>query len=157
MVMIEQVTLIAPPVVGKPMQRHHVGEIVGGDINAPGGPVEEAHIVTAVARQEHVPDMRVAVEERHVAVCVVARVQTMPFLDQPLIDSATLGGQPVTDAIGKAGEFFRELSNLRIVRFEPSADRRTRVVPQRGVKPRPRRDDRLALRPRSAASANTSA
>jgi hypothetical protein len=29
---------------------------------------------------------------------------------------------------------FRELSNLRIVRFEPSADRRaeTRVVPQRG-------------------------
>ena len=74
----------------------------------------------------------------------------MPFLDQPLIDSATLDGQPVADAIGKAGEFFRESSNLRIVRFEPSADRRTetRVVPQRGVKPGPRRDDRLALRPR---------
>jgi hypothetical protein len=32
------------------MQRHHVGEIAGGDIDAPARPVEEAHIVTAVAR-----------------------------------------------------------------------------------------------------------
>jgi hypothetical protein len=35
------------------MQSHHVGEIAGGDVDAPGGPVEKAHIVTAVARQEH--------------------------------------------------------------------------------------------------------
>jgi hypothetical protein len=81
----------------------------------------------------------------------------MPFLDQPLIDSATLDGQPVADAIGKAGEFFRESSNLRIVRFEPSADRRTetRVVPQRETGPAPRRSPRSAAA--SSASANTSA
>ena len=51
---------------------------------------------------------------------MVALVETGAHLDQSLEEVAALRRQAVTDAIGKAREFCRELSELRIVSRKPS-------------------------------------
>ena len=61
MVMIEQMPLDATPLIGIPVQRHHVGEITRAYTDAPGIPVEDARIFTSVfSRQKDVQDVGIA-------------------------------------------------------------------------------------------------
>ena len=49
------------PAIGISADRPHVGEIFRREAEPPRVPVEQAEVATAVARQEAIPDMRVAV------------------------------------------------------------------------------------------------
>src|SRR5215471_5804388 len=104
------------------MQRHHVGKVVRADVDAPAIPVKDSNIVARLW-QEDVPDMRVAVEDRQIAMRMVALVQTGPGLDQSLEQLAPLGRQAVADAIDEAREFCREALERLVVGGEPSPDR----------------------------------
>ena len=57
MVTIEQMPLEPAAMIGKPVERHHIGEVVGRHINAPGIPIEDSDIIAAARlRQKNVPD-----------------------------------------------------------------------------------------------------
>src|SRR6266852_5676046 len=61
------------PALRIPMHRHHVGEIVGADVDAPAIPVEESDLVAVrVSRVKGVPGVGVAVDDREVAVRSIA-------------------------------------------------------------------------------------
>jgi hypothetical protein len=92
--------------------------------------------------------MRIAVQDRHVAMAAVARTEARAFGNQPLVRLAPLGRKPVAHAVGEAGEFARECGELRLARVLPGADRgaEARIVPQRGMEARLRLDDALTVR-----------
>jgi hypothetical protein len=112
-VTIEQRALGAAPAIGIPMHRHHVGEIVGGDVDAPGIPIEQPQILAAVGtRQKDVPDMGVALHDREIAMGMVAAVQARSRLDQLLIKIAPLARQALAHAIGEADKLLCESFEL---------------------------------------------
>ena len=103
-----------------------------------------SHVVGgACLGEEGVPDVGIALNDRGIAMRMVALVQTGPGVDQSLEEVAALGRQAVTDAIGKAREFRRELSELRIVGRKPSPNRyaEARIIPPLRMKARPRTYD----------------
>jgi hypothetical protein len=46
------------------VQRHHIGEIVSRDVDAPRIPIKQPQIVAAGLRQKYVPDMRITLNDR---------------------------------------------------------------------------------------------
>src|SRR5215469_14367111 len=140
-------SLVAAPVIGEPVQCHHIGEIAGANTDPPAIPVEKTYIITARLWQEDVPHMRVAVKDGHIAVRVVALIQTMSALDQALVDVPALRRQAVADTIGEPLKLLRENLDLRVVRLQPATDRdaKARIVPPLGMKARPRGYDPLSL------------
>jgi hypothetical protein len=55
-------------VIGVPVKRHHVREIVGAHIDASAIPIEDSDIVVAPGpRPKNVPDVRTAVDDRDIA------------------------------------------------------------------------------------------
>src|SRR5215510_15395394 len=113
MVVIQQGPLECSAQIRIPVQCHHVGKIVSADVDAPGIPIKDSNIIAGASLwQEYVPDVGVAVEDRHIAMGMIALVQTRAGVDQPLEQLAPLGRQAVTDTIDKAGEFRRELLEM---------------------------------------------
>jgi hypothetical protein len=47
MVMVEQERLVAASVIGVPVERHHIGEIVRAHVGAPAIPIEDSDVVAA--------------------------------------------------------------------------------------------------------------
>ena len=66
--------------------------------------------------------MGVVLNDRHIAMQLVAEVQPGSSIDQPLVEIAALGRQAVTDPVGKLRNFFGENLELPIVGREPSSD-----------------------------------
>src|SRR5262245_40319132 len=90
-IMIEQVPLMAAPKIREPMERHHVSEIVSTYVDTPGIPIQQAKVATAcVVWHEDIPDVRIAVHDRHIAMRVIALVQMGTGVDQALIKIAPL-------------------------------------------------------------------
>jgi hypothetical protein len=58
------------------VDRHHVDEIIRPDADAPAVPIEEPDIVASVARENAVPNMRVALHNRMMGMRSAAREQT---------------------------------------------------------------------------------
>src|SRR5690349_11928 len=100
--MIEQGSLHPAPAVGIPVRCHHIGEIVRRHSNAPGIPIEEPDVIgSAIARQEVVPDMSVAVNERKMATRVIAREETGSRVKKLLVQIAPFTWQAVAETVGK--------------------------------------------------------
>src|SRR4029079_11626472 len=121
-----------------------------GRADAPGVPIEDAYIIAAVARQEAVPDMRIAVDEREMAVRVVALRQARRRLEETLIEITAFGRQPVAKLIAKEAELVPSVGDVLrgLVLGGPYSDRfaEPRVVPPGRVEARIGLQDALALR-----------
>ena len=90
MVMIEQWSLRPMPAVGIPVQGHHVGEVARRRADAPAIPIDQPDVVSAIPRQESVPDVGVAVCDREIAMRVVACEETGRRVEKSLIEIAPL-------------------------------------------------------------------
>jgi len=68
--------------------------------------------------------MRIALNDRDIAMRMVASEQTRRCLKQPFVKVAPLAWQAVADVIGEARELFRKLLQLPVhgIDVEPSAD-----------------------------------
>jgi len=64
------------------VDRHHIRKIFGRGAEAPAIPIEKPHVASTVTRQEAVPHMRVAVNDRHAVSAVGARHQTPRAIEQ---------------------------------------------------------------------------
>ena len=78
------------------MRRHHVRKIVRRHSDAPGIPIEDPDVVGAIARQEIVPDMSVAVNQRKMAMRMVAREETGTRVEKPFVQITPFMWQAVT-------------------------------------------------------------
>jgi hypothetical protein len=87
-------------------------EIAGANTDPPAIPVEETYVITARLWQEDVPHMRIAVKDGHIAVRVVALIQTVSAVDQALVDVPALRRQAVADTIGEPLKFLRSREPL---------------------------------------------
>jgi hypothetical protein len=67
--------------------------------------------------------MRIALNDRDIAMRMVANEQTRRCVKQPFVKVAPLAWQPVADAIGESCEQFRESLQLPVhgIGVEPSA------------------------------------
>lgn len=93
------------------MHRHHVREFRGPGINAPVLPIEEQNVtVLGVPRQKTIPDVRVAVNDRQVAVRKIALEQMEPPLEKSLVKLTPLRGHQLTVTVGETSELFGETS-----------------------------------------------
>ena len=89
MVAIEQRPLPAAPQVGIPVHCHHIGKVARRDADAPGVPIEKPDVAALfVLGHEDVPDMRVAVDERDVAMGMVAREQARRRVEHAPVEMA---------------------------------------------------------------------
>src|SRR5262249_42581975 len=112
-VVVQQRPFHSAPSVWIPMHRHHVREVVRSEIKAPAIPIEEADLaVPAIARQETIPYMRIALHYRDIAMGMVASEQTRRSVKQSFVKVAPLAWEAVADAIGEAGEPVRESRRL---------------------------------------------
>ena len=147
--MIEQRPLQSAPALGIPVRRHHVGEVVRGHADAPDIPIEKPHVRAAVARQEVVPDVGVAVDDCDIAARVDARKQTGCRLDESLVQIAPFARQtvaePVAEGLEMASEALQHLLRGFGIRPRPDRDTETRIIPPRRMQTRPRVHDALAL------------
>src|SRR3984957_7150403 len=146
---VQEPALHQAATVGIPMNRHHVGQIFGGDAKAPAIPVEQPHIASAVARQETVPHMRVAVNDGHRAPAVGALHKARRAIEQQFVKLPSRWRQAIAEPL-------RELCDLALEPLKklmdglgvtPASDRlaEARVVPPMRMEPRPGAKDNLAL------------
>src|SRR5258708_19978243 len=82
MVEVEQRPLENIASIRIPMQRNHISEIVGANVDAPAVPIEKSNVVTTILRQKAIPVVCVSLHESHMMVRVAALVQLRPALDQ---------------------------------------------------------------------------
>src|SRR6185312_17466440 len=96
-----------------------------------------------------VPDMRVAVHDRHMAARLVALAQARRGLDQALEKLAPPARQAVAEAIAEDGKPLGETALVHRdgIVIGPCADRdaETRIVPPGGMEARPSGEDAAAL------------
>ena len=60
---VEQWPLHLAPTVRVPEHRHHVGQIVSRDIDAPAFPIDQSDVLaSAISGQEEIPWVRIAVD-----------------------------------------------------------------------------------------------
>src|SRR5262249_32799946 len=97
--MIEQGSLHPPPAVRIPVRCHHIRDIVSRHSNASGIPIEESDVSGAIPREEIVPDVSVAVNEREMAMRVIAREETGSCSEKSLIQIASFTWQPVAEMV----------------------------------------------------------
>src|SRR6185369_14130748 len=99
--------------------------------------------------QETVPDMSIAVNDGHVAVCLVSRGQARSCREQLIVKRPTLRWQPVADVLGKTLNLLRQqlVRAIDCISAGPGANFRTQpgIVPPRSMKARPRTHNHPAL------------
>jgi hypothetical protein len=131
------------------VDRHHVGEVVGRDTKTPAVPIEETYVGPAVARQETVPDMRVAVNDRHCTPAQGALDEARRPIEQQRIKVPSLSRRAIAEPVLELSDLVRDLSQIVIDRLPvaPIADRgaETRIVPSVRMERRPGAKDGLAL------------
>ena len=152
-VVVQQWPLPFPPEVGVPVNGHHVGEVTRRRADAPAIPIEKAGVVASrVARQEAVPNMRVAVDDCEVVADDRAREQAGRRLHQFLHKFETLSRQAIAHSFGQAPELLGEALRLpvRVLGLEPCANGGAQpgIVPPCRMESCPRAHDALALRHR---------
>ena len=142
---VEQVALQPRAPLGVPVHGDHVGEIVGADPAAPAVPVEHASPAHSAPRQQKIPGVRVAVDDRDV-VALEARGQSRRLVEQPQIEVAALLRKPVAESFAKPGEGLGESAEeLRVRRGADPFDE-PGIVPPGRMQARQCGDDSLALR-----------
>ena len=106
------------------MDRHHVGEVLGCDPEPPAIPVEEPDVAAAVARQEAVPDMRVAMHDRHGAAAVGAPDEARRAVHEQRIEVASFSRQAVAEPFLELGDLALEREQILIDRLgvAPTSD-----------------------------------
>ena len=141
-VVVEQRPFEAPPALGVPVRRHHVGEIAGGQPDAPGVPIEVAQVVRAVLWDEAVPDMGVAMHQADVAIGQDTRLQAGRGGEEALVELPPLARQAIAQMVGEALErSSMALHHLACgLGIDTCADRhaKPRIVPPRGMEARQR-------------------
>ncbi len=147
MVEVEQRPLENIASIRIPMQRNHISEIVGANVDAPAVPIEKSNVVTTILRQKAIPVVCVSLHESHMMVRVAALVQLRPALDQSSVEIAPMRRQQVADAIEEPRDHSIEGIELAVIGWKPGSDRgpESRIVPPLRVKTRPCADDLLAL------------
>src|SRR5260370_35965916 len=73
MVEVEQRPLENIASIRIPMQRNHISEIVGANVDAPAVPIEKSNVVTTILRQKAIPVVCVSLHECHMMVRVAAQ------------------------------------------------------------------------------------
>ena len=90
------------------MHRNHVSEIVGAGVDAPAIPIEEQdNVLRAILGQKAIPDVGVALNDRDVAMGLIALDETGSSGEQPIIKVASLTRQTIADAIVEPLQFGR--------------------------------------------------
>jgi hypothetical protein len=87
------------------MDGHHVGEVFSCYAETPYVPVEKPDIASAVARQEAVPHVRVAMNDGHGAAILYAPKEARRALEQQPVEVASFPAQTIAEP-------FLELSDL---------------------------------------------
>src|SRR5580704_4402284 len=146
---VQEPALHQAATVGIPMNRHHVREIFGRDAEAPAIPVEQPHIASAVARQETVPNMCVAVNDRHSTPAVGALHKARRAIEQQFVKLLSRWRQAIAEPLLELCHFAPEPLQKLIdgLGVTPASDRlaEARVVPPMRMEPRPGAKDDLAL------------
>ena len=115
MVVVEQRGLKDAAEIRVPVKRHHVGEIVGAHIDAPKIRTKDLNVVAAAGLgQEDVPDMRVTLNDRDIAMRM-ERLSDGGRRPPVARRACAARAAAVADLVGKAREFGRELLERTIV------------------------------------------
>jgi hypothetical protein len=81
------------------VQRDHICKIISRYIDAPAVPIENANVISTIARQEVVPDVGVSLNDRHIPMRSVVRVEPNARIYQASIKIAPLQREAIAEAI----------------------------------------------------------
>jgi len=84
---------------------HHVGKIVGANSDTPAIPIEESNVIAAIFGQETIPDVRVSLNSRDVAMGVIAGKQTGRCREQSFVKVVPRARQAIADPDSETLQF----------------------------------------------------
>src|SRR5271155_2113820 len=114
MIEVQQWALHRAAAVRIPMDRHHVSEIFSRDAEAPTIPVEQPDVAAAVAWQEAVPHMCIAMQDRNRAPAVGALCEARRAVEQKRIEVSSFSRQAVAEPLLEPGDLALELAPILI-------------------------------------------
>ena len=129
------------------MQRKHIGEIVGADVDASAVPIEKSNAVTTILRGGSNSIVRISLHDGDIEVRVATLAQFRSAIDRSSVEITPIRRQYVADTIEEPRDRGIEGFRLVVIGRKPSSDLgpKVEIVPPLRAKARPCVDDLLAL------------